>query len=159
MTILRVVLAVLSLWIALVWHISLAGQSLFLGHKPDLTLIVVCLVAIRVRPAVGAGFGFLAGMAQGGAAGANLTALAVTRTLLGFASAFVARAGLQFSPYMAAVVVLVGTVCVQILFMIMAPPPDIGRFLAATLVTAIYNGVLAGLIDALLRRTLDPRVD
>lgn len=159
MTVARVVVGLVAVWLAVMWHSSVTGQKLFLGQKPDLVLIAVCLVGIRSRPALGAGYGFLAGALQGGAAGADLTALAATRTLLGFGSSWVARSGLQFSPLVVGVVVAIGTLLAQGLFLIVAPPSDIGAFLGATLGTAIYNGVLASLLDAVLKRTLDPRTD
>ena len=159
MTVLRFVLAIFGLWTALAWQQSVVGQSLFLGQRADLTIVLVCLVGVRTRPALGAVYGFVAGVAHGGAAGADLTAFAATRTLLGFFSSFVARSSLQFSPYMTGLVALVGTLVAQGLLLFMAPPPDIGHFLGATLGTAIFNGVLAGLTDALLRRTLDPKED
>jgi hypothetical protein len=158
-TALRVFLAVLGLWSAAVWQQSIVGQNLFLGVRPEPVLLVVFLVAIRVRPGLAAVFGFFAGLVQGASAGADLTALALSRTLMAFVVAFVARSGLQIVPVITGFIAAVATAAAQLALMFMAPPPDIGRFLGATLGTAIYNGVFAGLIDALLRRTLDPQVD
>jgi rod shape-determining protein MreD len=159
MTALRVTLAVLALWASAVWQLSLVGQNLFLGIRQEPVLLVVFLVAVRVRPGLAAGFGFVAGLIQGAAVGADLTALALSRTLMAFVVSFVARSGLQIVPIVMGLIAALATAGAQVALMFMAPPPDIGRFLGATLGTAIYNGVVACLLDALLRRTLDPQVD
>lgn len=159
MTALRVILTVLAAWFAVVWHASFAGQTALLGQKPDLGLLVIGLVGLRSRPGIGALCGFLIGALEGGVAGANLTALAASRALLAFACSWVGRTGLQLTPWVTAIVVALGTVAAQALLLLMAPPADIGSFLGATLGTAIYNGVFAAFLDALLRRTLDPRTD
>jgi hypothetical protein len=158
-TTLRVVVALAVLWLAAVWQLSMVGQGYFLGVRLEPALLVLTLVSLRVRPALGAAYGFLCGLVQGGAAGADLTALALSRTLVGFAVSWVASSDVQFVPVVTGIVALAATVAAQLALMFVAPPPDIGGFLAATLGSAIYNGVVAGLIDAFLRRTLDPKVD
>lgn len=159
MTAVRVGLALFAAWLAAVWHSSFTGQSLLMGMRPDLGILFVCLVSVRCRPGIGAAYGYLVGSLQGGAGGANFTAWAASRTLLGFACAWIGRSGIQLTPWVTAALVGAATIVAQGLLLLMAPTPDIGRFLGATLGTAIYNGVFAALLDALLRRTLDPRTD
>ena len=159
MSVFRVVLAILALYLAVCWHQSLLGQSSLLGFKIDFVLVSICLVSVRLRPAVGALYGFAGGFASGAAAGANLTALTVSRTILGFALGFLRQSGTQLTWVHMALVTAIGTAISQILLLFMAPPPDIGAFIGATIGTAIYNGVFAGLADLILRRTMEPQVD
>lgn len=148
-----------AMWFSAVWQQSAAGTLGVFGLKPDFMFIVIVLVAIRSRPSVAAVTGFFGGLLQGGPAGANLTAYCLTRMVVAFACAFIARTGLSLNPLSVAGLTVASTAVAQLVLLFLAPPPDIGVFLGATLGTAIYNGVVAGLIDALLRRTLEKQVD
>ncbi|MBS1723754.1 MAG: hypothetical protein JSS66_12465 [Armatimonadetes bacterium] len=159
MTALRVLGVALALWAACVWHQSFLGQTLLLGQRPDLVLVIVVLTALHTRPAVGALTGFVGGLLLGASAGADMTALTATRAVIGFAVSFVAKTGFQTIPITVGLVTAAATLVAQVALLFMAPPPDIGRFLAATMGTAIYNGVVAGLLDALLRRIVNSEVD
>lgn len=159
MRIIQVLLVLFGIWFGAVWQQSAAGELLLLGCKPDLVLVVVVLAALRTRPAWAASTGFLAGLMQGGPAGANLTAYCFTRTTVAFACSFVGRSGLSLNPFSVAGLCAVATIVAQLVLLFLAPPPDIGRFLGATMGSAIYNGVVAGLIDAILRKTLEKQVD
>ncbi|MBL8065599.1 MAG: hypothetical protein JNM34_07035 [Chthonomonadaceae bacterium] len=159
MTVVRVLLSLLFLYLALAWQSSLSGQGTLLGHRPALPLMFVTLVGLRVGPRFGALYGFLAGFFEGAAAGANLSAHVLSRTLIGFTCGFVHGSDLQLRPAVVAMVATLATVLAQVSLLFMAPPPDIQSFIGATLGTAIFNGVGAGLLDILVRRTLDPKVD
>jgi hypothetical protein len=52
-----------------------------------------------------------------------------------------------------------GTLLAYLLMMVPAPPPEVGRYLRDTIVAAMYNGVLAIPLYALLRRTLRSKGD
>ena len=88
-----------------------------------------------------------------------MTALTISRTALGFGLSFLRLSGTQLTSVHVSIITAVGTAICQILLLFMAPPPDIGAFIGATIGTAIYNGVFAGLIDLILRRTMEPQVD
>lgn len=157
---LRVLALAALVWLAAAWGASQPGQSGLLGAKPDLVLVAVALVASAVSPVAGAGYGLLAAVLVGGSSGADLTAFGVSLTVTGFAVSMVShRAELKAGPVMWAGAVLAATLLSRGLLLFLAPPPDIGGFLGATMGTAICNGAIAGIVGALLRKWLKPQVD
>jgi rod shape-determining protein MreD len=105
----------------------------------------------------GAGIvGFFAGVLQGAMAGANLGAYAISRTLAGFLTGWFNGLDFDGSPTVAALCTVIVTALAQVVFMFVAPTPDIGRFLLATMGMAVYNGVLAIPLYAALRCVLAP---
>lgn len=159
MTFLKVALVVVGLWLAAIWQQSTIGDITLLGQKSAPLLIIVVLVGLRTRPGWAAVVGFAAGLLQGGPAGANLTAYCLSRTVVAFACSFVSRTGLSLNPFSVGALCAGATIFAQLSLLFLAPPPDIGRFLGATMGTAIYNGVIAGLMEAILRKTLEKPVD
>ncbi len=159
MKVAKVALALLCLWLGSVLHESFLGRTAILGMQPDFVTLIVLLAAVRTRPGVAALTGFVGGLLLGGPAGADLSAYLVSRTLAAFGVSFAVLTGIQITSWSTAALVLVGTAVSQVLFLFLAPTPDIARFLGVTIGTAITNGVVAGFLDALLRRTLEKQVD
>ncbi|MCW5936643.1 MAG: hypothetical protein KIT11_04980 [Fimbriimonadaceae bacterium] len=141
---------------AAVTAVVLAHSALALprlgGARADLPLVVALLSSAYLRPAGSASVGFLVGVLEGCLRGADLVAYGVSRTLVSFAAAFVGRTELKMTPFVAGLIVLVGTVLIRLLHLFLAPPSDMGGFLTDTIGTAIYNGVLAALFDLVVRR-------
>lgn len=148
------IVALLLLWLGAAVQFALAPRLAIFGCPPDLALAVV-LPASLVAPRSGATvLGFVAGVLQGGIAGANLTHYAISRAFAGFCGSW-AR-GMLAEPHGLLVFLhaAIGTLIAQLLLMFLAPPSEIGRFLFATIGTAVYNGVIAIPVHAVLRRTV-----
>ncbi len=126
-----------------------------LGQVPGPVLLVVVIAALGLRPGGAALFGALAGVVEGASAGADLTALALTRAGVAFLVAWAPLLGFAVTPGSAGLLALVGTLLAQGGMLLLAPPTDLGRALGATIGTAIYNGVLAVVLGFLLRRALE----
>jgi rod shape-determining protein MreD len=126
------------------------------GVAPDFLLVVIGCLALFGTRRSGSIIGFLAGVIEGALAGANLAAYAVSRTIAGFVSGWFSALEFEAGAIVASFVVFAITLLSQLLLMFVAPPGQIGGFLLATIGSAVYNGVLAMPLYALLRRVLDP---
>lgn len=151
-----ILVGALVLWLAAGAQESVSAHLSIGSVMPDFLLVGLGCVALFGSRRAGAFAGFFAGLFHGAIAGANLGAYAASRTITGFLVGsftvleFEANAGVAF------VSVAVSTLIGQILFMFAAPPPQIIPFLLATIGAAMYNGVLAIPLFALLKRVLDP---
>ncbi len=131
---------------------SLAPSLSIFGGQPDFPLLLVCLCSLMARPAGGAAFGGWIGLLTGSLAGANLTHYVTTRAVTGFLSAWARDINIDFNVAVACVVAAVGVVIGQAGLLFFAPTPAIGTFIQATIISAIYNGVVAAPLYWVLRR-------
>jgi len=146
--------AIVGPYIAAAFQQGLAPRFTFVGIVPDFLLVFVAVFALfSSRPAATAN-GFFAGLLEGALAGVNLTHYVLSRTLAGFFGG--AASAFNFQPNMgvAALMAAALTAISQVLLFFLAPPSGIGRFLGDTIGAAMYNGVLAIPVYALLRRIL-----
>lgn len=149
-------IAILCLWAGGGCQRSVASHIAIGGVVPDFLLVAIgCLSLFGTRRS-GAIIGFFAGVLEGALAGANLAAYAVSRTIAGFVSGWFSSLEFEAGAVVASFVVFAITVFAQLLLMFIAPPGQIGGFLLATIGSAVYNGVLAMPLYALLRRVFDP---
>lgn len=153
-----VIVAVVLFWLAAVMQQSLAPRLTIGGGAPDFLLLVGFCFALISRPGGGALAAFVSGVIMGGLTGATLTHFVLTRTLVGFGLSFLARSSIEINSRSAGLAVGVACLISQFLFMLVAPPSEIGIFLRATLITAMYNGVLAMPLYGLLCRFFRPKV-
>lgn len=131
---------------------SMADRLSIFEARPDFLLAVLAPAGLFVSRVGGAGLGLICGVLHGAVAGANLTAYAVSRTLGGF---FVAWSrDLRFEPntMILFTTAAVLTVFSQLVLMFLAAPRDLAGFLGGTILSAVYNGVLAIPVYALLKR-------
>lgn len=148
--------AIVALWIAAVLQTAVVPHISFLGFSPDLYLVMVGCLSVFSGRAEGALVGFLAGLLQGGLHVMRLAHYIVSRTLTGFLVAWSMKLEIELRPLIVAVIVVLATILAKLLWMFLAAPPGIGAFLADTIRTAVYNGVLAVPVYALLKRILNP---
>lgn len=125
--------------------------------SPDFLLVTSSVLCLTVRPGTGAGTGFLAGLIQGALAGANITHYVVSRAVSGFLLSWSRDSGLEFGTAATSIAVMIATVGARLIFMFFAAPPDIGAFLQATILMALYNGVIAVPTSILLYRWAKPK--
>ncbi|MCH8978531.1 MAG: rod shape-determining protein MreD [Armatimonadetes bacterium] len=146
-------------WVAAVIQQAVAPQVKIAGAEPDLLLVVALVSAVFYPPRIAAVLGFVAGVLHGGIAGADLAHYAVSGTLVAFAVGYLSGLELDVKPWYVGLTVLGGTLAAQLLMMIQAPPPETVPYVRATILSAMYNGVLAIPIYALIRRSLSPKVN
>ncbi|HWD41389.1 MAG TPA: hypothetical protein VG944_21270 [Fimbriimonas sp.] len=147
------VAAVAMLWLSGVLESSLSPRLAIGYGSPDFPLIVlVCLGLFCDRRATTL-LGFGAGLVQGAVAGANLTLYIATRSVAGFLLGWFNQLEVQGNLLVAGLVCFVVSLGAQLLLMFLGVyhgslPP----FLAGTLITAVYNGVIAMPVYALLNK-------
>ena len=151
-----VLVAGICLWAAGGCQRSAAPYLAIGGVSPDFLLIVVGCVSLFGSRRSGTFIGFVAGVLQGALAGANLAAYAVSRTVAGFVAGWFTSLEFEAGAIVASFVVVATTLLAQLLLMFIAPPGQLAPFLLATIGSAVYNGVLAMPLYALLRRVFDP---
>ena len=95
---------------------------------------------------------------QGALAGANLTHYVISRCIAGFVASWSRRLRFEMTPITVAISVAAVTVVAQIALMFIAAPTGIFGFLGDTIGSAMYNGVIAIPVYALLKRVLNPPV-
>lgn len=97
--------------------------------------------------------GFVAGLIQGGLAGANLNAYCLTRLLAGLAVGFLWNLEMDRSVVTFAASTLVAILVGQLGLLFLAPPVSIGPFIGETVSTLVVNLVLSVPIGLLLLRS------
>lgn len=148
----RILAALLGVYLAAVLQHSLAPRMAILGAQPDFFLVFVCGFAPYSRPSGGILLGGLAGLFQGGLPSANVAHYVISRALTGFAVSAANGLRLAPTPLIAAGTAAIGTLFAKLVWMFLAGPPHIGAFLGDTIRTAMYNGVLAVPLYALLKK-------
>ena len=141
-----------GVWFLAALQESVAPRIAIGAGVPDFLIAFITVASLYCTPMGSAWLGFASGATFGALAGANLTGYAISRMFGGLAATGFNNLGFKPSPVMMMANAAATTTISQILLFFLAPPPDIGRFLAATIISAMYNGVLAMPLYALLNR-------
>jgi len=144
--------AVPLMWLSAVLDQGAAPHMTLLNARPSFLLVSTVVLALFSRPAGGAFSGFVAAILQGVISGANLASYVVSRVLSGFLASASRMLGLETSSVVVLGTTVVTTIVAQIILMFFAPPPRLLTFAEATIIEAIYNGVLAVPLFAIIRR-------
>ena len=153
---LNVIVAIILGWSAICLQVSVAPRIALFGALPDFPLIVLlafCPAFTRVQAAV---FGFFLAVGYGGTIGANLWQCVVSYSISGFVLAWINDYRVTPNVPVMFATGFFGTILARLLFMFVAAPPGIASYLGATILSALYNGVLVLPLYALLKRFLDP---
>lgn len=122
------------------------------GAQPDYLLILACLLGMLSDTRSALILGFAAGIVEGAIVGTNMWQFAVTRMLAAWIGSFLVESRFQRNFGTAAVVTVACTLICGLVYMILALQSNIGAVLKATIITAVYNGVLALLAYVPLER-------
>jgi hypothetical protein len=148
--------AILMLVVATVFQAGFLDRYLILGAQVNLPIVVALSLALVSRPAAGGALGLLSGILTGAISGASMTHYAVSRVLAGY---FVGtRSESEPSVWGGAGWVALGSLIAQLVLIILAPPSPLGPAIGATILTAVYNGVVALPVFALVVRLFQPKV-
>jgi len=145
----KVVIYAILVWLCLTLQTAIRPLA-------DLPLVLLSVGGMLLPRPGATVLGFLLGALHGALAGANLAGYAVSRTLAAFATSSTVGLGLQPNPWTAAIVSAVATLFAQAVFLFLCPPGSIPKFLGDTMGMAMYNGVLAVPVYALLRKVSAP---
>jgi len=143
------------LWFAGAAQQAIAFQVTAGGISPDFPLIVIVTVGLFSNRRSGAFLGFLGGAIHGAIAGGHTAAYTITRTVIGFIVGWFTGMEFEGNVAVAFIVTAAATIVTQLTFLLLTPRGAILSFLLATIGSAMYNGVLAIPLYALLKRVLD----
>lgn len=149
---------ILVLWLSAILERGLALHLAVFGAKPDFLLLATSVCGLCLSRPGGALTGFGAGLIQGALIGANLSHYVVSRALAGFVAGWIRHMRFEASAVVIGLTTATISIGAELTFMLTAGPKGIAGFLGDTMGTAIYNGVLAIPVYALLRRVLNPVV-
>ena len=151
-----VAVCAVTLFLAAVLQQALAYRMSVFGGAPDFMLIALAALGMFANRPGGIVLGFSDGLLVGALSGANLQHYVASRTLTGLLLGWSAGLELPRSNWAAGLVAAAVTLFAQLTLMFLAPSHSIGAFLADTIRSAVYNGVLAIPVFALLKRFLAP---
>ncbi len=148
--------------VAIVFLVATPLQMAFIpsvqvaGARPDLLLAVCTPLALFLRPAGGAAVGFTSGLLQGALAGANLTHYVISRSITSFVTSILTSHQIHVGTLVAGLLTVLATLVSRMILMFLTAPPQIGTYLSDTIGSAVYNGVIALPLYALLRLFFKP---
>jgi rod shape-determining protein MreD len=150
--------SIVGLWIAVILQQSIAVRLSIFGARPDfLLLFIVPLSLLTSRPG-GTLLGFFAGLLQGATTGVFMAQYVASRTIAGFMASWSRGFGMHVNWGVACVTTIILTIVARLIYMFLAAPPGVMRFLGDTIGSAMYNGVLAIPVYMLLQWVIDPKV-
>ncbi|MDR3690366.1 MAG: rod shape-determining protein MreD [Fimbriimonas sp.] len=150
------IIAALLMWLAGSCQQSIAYQLAFAGSPPDFILVAIVTFSLFSDRRNGAVMGFIGGIVQGAASGGHMATYAFTRTILGFMVGWLTSLEFEGNAAVAFIVNAASTCAAQVAFLLLSPKGAIVPFLLATIVSAVYNGVLAIPLYALLKKVSGP---
>ncbi|MHB8635700.1 MAG: hypothetical protein ACYC96_04420 [Fimbriimonadaceae bacterium] len=146
------------LFVAAVLQQALAFRLAVFGARPDFMLVALAVLGMFASRSGGMVLGFVDGLVVGAMSGANLQHYVASRTLTGLLIGWVSSAEVPRTIPAAAIAAAGVTVVAQLTLMFLAPPHSITPFLTDTIRGAVYNGVLAIPVYALLKKIVAPVV-
>ncbi|MDR7394990.1 MAG: rod shape-determining protein MreD [Armatimonadota bacterium] len=129
----------------------------WMGGAPEPVLVVLLALGLRMQPEGAALLGFLAGLLQDLAGGGALGVFAMSKLWVGFGAGSLARTVVLDSAWAPSAFAVAGTAAARLLEVGLSalagdPPPSLLAWARGTAVAACYNGLIAPLVFAGLRR-------
>lgn len=157
----RTVLVILVLLVAAALQSRLSQPMGVFGVYPDFLIAATMAMALVIDPALGALFGFAAGLAHGSIIGLSMGGFLISRTLLGFMVSSLRSWVFQDNPIVLLAAALLGTMVCEGLFFLIVPSRVQPSTLAQLPAESVYNAILAiacyGLIRNPMRQEREPR--
>lgn len=139
-------MSALVIYLAGALNQGLASRMAIWGATPDFLIIAIAVLGLLHEMRFALVIGFAAGLIQGAVIGSLMWQFVVTRMLLGGLAGFLVEGRVQRNPLVTAIVTVVMTLIGGIFMMILAREGSIGEGLKATIISAVYNGVIALLV-------------
>jgi cell shape-determining protein MreD len=149
--------AVLLIWICAGMQQGIASKLSVFGAPPDYLLVGACILGLLTETRIALIIGFCVGVAHSAIVGESMWQYVVTRMLAAWLCAFLVESRFQRNFGSAAVTTLGCTLVSGLVFMIIAPQPNIAGTLTATIIKAVYNGVLAMVVYIPIERAAGVR--
>lgn len=149
--------AVIFIWLGASLQQGLSNRLSLFGAQPDFLIVTACIFGLMVQTRQAIIIGAIIGFAESAIVGADMWQFILTRMAAAWICAFLVENRFQRNVGVASLATLVCSLICGVLFMIIAPQPNIGGTLKATLITALYNAVLAILAYYPIERAADVR--
>lgn len=146
----------------LVLYVAAAAQQAFsrwtiIGGSVDYLLLALGGLCLFTHRSGGALIGFFDGWLYASLTGVHMWQVVLTRALAGYLISWVVETGIERNLLSSLLAGLFAVLFCRIGLLFLAPPPQIVPVLGDTIRTAVYNGVLAMLLYAVLNRIIGPR--
>lgn len=140
--------AIATFWICGGLNEGIAKDIALFGAQPDFLLVATVMVGMLADLRGAAVAGFTGGFFQGAITGANMWQYVVTRLIVGWISGSLIELKFQRNFVIAAAACFIATIIAGLVFLFLTSQPNILGSLKDTLVSAMYNAVLAALVYA-----------
>ena len=148
----RWIIILLSVYIAAVLDATLAQRVAILGAAPSFLFLLIGQFTMSMTRGKAMMFGFLIGTIQGSLAGSDIQHFIAGGVIGGLICASASTVGFEYSLLAVVSVTTVASLIGLLVHVLVAPPPHVSRALLDTLIGAMYNGVLAVPVYALLHK-------
>lgn len=138
--------AILTFWICGGLNEGVAKDIALLGAQPDFLLVATVVIGMLSDMRGAAVAGFTGGFFQGAITGANMWQYVATRLIVGWIGGSLIEMRFQRNFLIAALACFVSTIIAGLVFLFLTSQPNILGSLRDTLISAMYNAVLAGLV-------------
>lgn len=116
------------------------------GAQPDFLIIALTFVGSRAGTSFCIVSGFAAGVIQGAIVGTGTWQFALTRMIYGLMLGWMKEARIERNILVISLTVLVGSFFCGLLNVFLMPNQGIGAAITDTIISAVYNGVIALLV-------------
>ncbi|MDO8585977.1 MAG: rod shape-determining protein MreD [Armatimonadota bacterium] len=153
----RTLIAIFLLIVAGALQSRAADQMKISGSAPDFLMAATIAMGLLLDPALGAVFGFGAGLVQASIVGLSFGGFIASRTLLGFGVGSLRLWFFQENPLVLVAACLLGTIACEGLLFLIEPVRSSSAAIAQLPMESVYNAVLALVCYFLMRRAMEPR--
>ena len=134
---------VILIWLSAGLQQGLSYRMSIFGAQPDFLFVSACILGLLVDTRSALIVGFAIGFVESAVVGSDMWQFILTRMLAAWLCAYLIESRFQRNGGMASSGTGAASLVCGIVFMIIAPQPNIGGTLKATIITALYNAVLA----------------
>ena len=138
-----VLVSVILIWLSAGLQQGLSYRMSILGAQPDFLFVSACILGLLLDMRSALIVGFAIGFVESAIVGSDMWQFILTRMLAAWMCAYLIESRFQRNGGMASAGSGAASLICGIVFMIIAPQPNIIRTLEATIITALYNAVLA----------------
>jgi hypothetical protein len=138
--------AILVFWICGGLNEGVAKDLAIYGSSPDFLLVAAVVIGMLSDMRGAAIAGFTAGLFQGAIVGASLWQYVATRMIAGWIGGSLIELRFQRNYMIAGLACFVASILAGLSFMFLTSQPNILAGLQATIISALYNAVLACMI-------------
>jgi hypothetical protein len=133
---------------------QMSGRMKIYGSAPDFLMAATMSMALVIDPALGAVFGFCAGVMHASIVDLSFGGFIISRTLLGFGMGWMRDWVFQENLLVLMAAALVGTIACEGIYFLIEPARSSSAAIAQLPMEAVYNALIALIFYLLVTRTL-----